>query len=225
MMNPEFFLQLIALLELIAFLAVIGMHLFRKNKYLIVLYALQSLSVGVLLIGLGLAGDKEGLVLVGILTLLIKTFFVPLFFLRLSARFQESRTASYASSNYLSTPLTLGVLMGLVLFSYSKVFNPLQSLLPEPSHLLSLNLAIIFLSIFLLVNRQGVFAQIIGILSLENGILLVATSLGIDQPLALEGGIIFDLVLWIAIGSAFLSMIYREFRSLSTAHLKRLTED
>ena len=224
-MTSETFLQLIALLELLAFLAVIGMHLFRKNKYLILLYALQSLAVGGLLLGLGLQEDKGGLLFVGVLTLLIKAFFVPLFFLRLSSRFQEGHTESHTSQNYLSTPLTLAVLLGLVLFSFSKVFLSLESLLPEPTHLLSLNLAIIFISIFLLVNRKGVFAQMIGILSLENGIFLLATSIGLDQPLALEMGIIFDLVLWIAIGSTFLSLIYREFKSLSTAHLKRLTED
>jgi len=115
--------------------------------------------------------------------------------------------------------------MALVMFSYSRIFLPLGILVPEALGLLPLNLAIILISIFLLINRRGAFSQMIGILSLENSILLLASFIGIKQSLALEMGIIFDIVIWMIIAQIFISMIYKQFGSLNVTQMKRLTEE
>lgn len=217
----EHFAELFFFLDLVAFLGAIFMHLVKRNGNLIRLYALQSLAVAALLFIVGLTEEKQGLLWIGMLTLAIKAIIAPIFFSRLMRRFGAQITAS----NYLSTPLTLAVLMGLVMLAYSRVFLPLGTLMPQALGSLSLNIAIIFISIFLMINRRGVFAQMIGILSLENGIVLFAAFMGIEQPLALEVGIIFDIVVWISIATAFISMIYRQFGSLSTADMKTLIEE
>lgn len=215
------FAEIYFFLDLVAFVAAILMHLTRQNKHLIRLYAFQSAAVGLLLSSVGLAQGEWSLVLVGALTFFIKAVAVPVFFSRLLRRFG----AQVSASSYLSTPLTLAVLMGLVMFSYSRVFLPLLALLPEALGSLSFNLAIIFASVFLMINRKGAFTQMIGVLSLENGIVLLASFIGIQQPLALEMGIIFDITVWIAIGSAFIGMIHRQFGSLDTGELRHLTEE
>lgn len=217
---PEYFAETFFFLDLVAFLAIIGMHLVKKNANLIRLYALQSAVVAALLSGVGLIEEKQSLLWVGLLTFVIKAILAPVFFSRLMRRFG----AQFTASSYLSAPLTLLGLMGLVMLAYSRVFMPLGTLIPEMLGSLSLNLAIVFISIFLMINRRGAFSQMIGILSLENGIVLLAAFIGIEQPLALEIGIIFDIVVWIAIGSAFISMIHRQFGSLDTAEMKNLTE-
>lgn len=215
------FVELFFLLDLAAFIAAVLMHLARRNKNLIRLYALQSVAVGSFLIAAGFAEGERSLILVGAITLAIKAVAVPIFFSRLLQRFGTQASAS----SYLSTPMTLAVLMGLVLFAYSRVFLPLSALLPQAVGSLSFNLAIIFASIFLMINRKGAFTQMIGVLSLENGIVLLGSFIGIEQPLALEIGIIFDITVWIAIGSAFIGMIHRQFGSLDTDELRNLTEE
>ncbi len=217
----EHFVEIFFFLDLIAFLAAIFMHLAKRNKALIRFYALQSAAVGLLLCGAGIAENEQSLVLVGLLTFFIKAVAVPIFFSRLLRRFGTQGSAS----SYLSMPFTFIVLMGLVFFSYSRVFLPLTGLWPQALGSISLNLAIIFTSIFLMINRKGAFTQMIGVLSLENGIVLLASFVGIEQPLALEMGIIFDIVVWIAIGSAFIGMIHRQFGSLDTGELRHLTEE
>ncbi len=208
-------------LDLIAFLATMAMHLVKTHRSLIRLYFVQSLVVTSFLFWIGLSEGDRGLVLVAALTLFIKAGVAPIFFSRLIRRYGTRFTAN----NYLSTPMTLVVLMGLVLFSYSQVFLPLGILVPEAFGVLPLNLAIILVSIFILINRRGAFSQVIGILSLENSILLLGSFIGIRQPAALEMGIIFDIVIWMIIAQIFISMIYRQFGSLNVDKMKRLIEE
>lgn len=208
-------------LDLIAFLSTILMHVIKTNRNLIHLYLLQSLVVGVFLLSLGVTEGDKGLMFVAALTLLIKAILAPLFFSRLIRRYGTRFTVN----NYLSTPLTLIALMALVLFSYSRIFLPLSVLVPGALGLFPLNLAAILISIFMLINRRGAFSQMIGILSLENSILLLASFIGIKQPLALEVGITFDIVIWMIIAQVFISMIYKQFGSLNVTQMKRLIEE
>ncbi len=218
---PEHFTQLYFFFDLIAFLSVIFVHLVKTNRNMIRLYVVQSFAVALVLIGLGLAEGERSLLLIGTLTLLIKGIMAPIFFARLMRRFGSRFTVN----SYLSTPVTLLVLMLLVLFSYSRVFLPLSSLVPQALGLLSLNIAIILIALFVVINRRGAFSQIIGVLSLENGILLLASFIGIKQPLALEMGIIFDIVVWMIIAHVFISLIYKQFGSLNTDKMKNLIEE
>jgi hydrogenase-4 component E len=208
-------------LDLVAFLATLSLHLVKTNRNLIRLYLLQSLVVVSFLLTIGLAEGDRGLVIVALLSGLIKVVIAPLFFARLIRRYGTR----FTTNNYLSTPLTLTALMGLVLFSYSSIFLPLGMLVPSAFGILPLNLAMILISIFMLINRRGAFSQMVGILSLENSILLLASFIGIRQPVALEMGIVFDIVIWMIIAQVFISMIYRQFGTLSVDKMKRLIED
>lgn len=213
--------ELYIALDLVAFLVTIGLHMVKTNRNLIRLYLIQSLVVSTFLFLLGMAEGNNGLLLVALLTFVIKVILAPIFFSRLVRRFGTRFTVN----NYLSTPLTLVVLMVIVLFSYSRVFEPLSLLAPEAFGVLPLNLALILLSLFILINRRGAFSQMIGVLSLENSILLLASFIGIRQTLALEIGIVFDIVIWMIIAQVFISMIYRQFGTLNVTKMKRLIED
>ncbi|OGI22447.1 MAG: hypothetical protein A2808_03015 [Candidatus Moranbacteria bacterium RIFCSPHIGHO2_01_FULL_55_24] len=213
--------QFFFFLDIIAFLAAFLLNVVKGNRNILRLYFLQSFAVSVVLMAAGILEGAHGLLWVGALTFLIKCVMAPAFFFRILKKYGSSAS----STQYLSLPFTLLVLLGLVLLAYSKVFLPLAPLAPEALGSLSLNIAIVFVSIFLIINGRAAFSQIIGILSLENGIVLLAAFVGIEQPLALEMGIIFDIVVWIVIVNAFIGMIYRQFQSLDTRELKHLTEE
>lgn len=216
----ENFFEIFFLLDIIAFLAAVFMHLVRRSRTLVRLYALQSFAVAGTLFFLGFIGDESSLMVVGAITLLVKAIIAPIFFNKVIRNLAGVSSAT----NYLNTPLTLFVLTGLVMFSFSKVFLPLSALYPQAFVSVALNIALVFISIFLLINRRGVFTQMVGMLSLENSIVLFAAFFGLRHPLPLEIGSIFDIIIWMVIASAFMSMIYRQFGTLSTADMKRLTE-
>ena len=216
----ENFLEIFFLLGIFAGLAAVFVHLVRRSRTLVRLYALQSFAVAGTLFFLGFIGDESSLMVVGAITLLVKAIIAPIFFNKVI----RNLTGVSSATNYLNTPLTLFVLTGLVMFSFSKVFLPLSALYPQAFVSVALNIALVFISIFLLINRRGVFTQMVGMLSLENSIVLFAAFFGLRHPLPLEIGSIFDIIIWMVIASAFMSMIYRQFGTLSTADMKRLTE-
>ena len=216
----ENFFEIFFLLDIFAFFAAVFMHLVRRSRTLVRLYALQSFAVAGTLFFLGFIGDESSLMVVGAITLLVKAIIAPIFFNKVIRNLAGVSSAT----NYLNTPLTLFVLTGLVMFSFSKVFLPLSALYPQAFVSVALNIALVFISIFLLINRRGVFTQMVGMLSLENSIVLFAAFFGLRHPLPLEIGSIFDIIIWMVIASAFMSMIYRQFGTLSTADMKRLTE-
>ncbi len=214
-------LQIAISLDLVAFVAVVLLHLAKSTKYTVRLYALQSLAVAVILVILGMAENERSLIALGAITFVAKVIIAPYFFTRLVQRFGHL----VASASYLSMPATLAVLLGLIVFSASSVFDPLWTVAAVTPDVFAFNVAMVFIALFLLINRQGALAQIIAILALENSIVLFALFLGVKQTFALEMGIMFDVALWMVIAYAFLQIIYRQFGSLDTREMRQLTED
>ncbi len=214
-------LQLALPLDLLAFVAVALLHLVKSTKYTVRLYALQSAAVGLILIILGLSEDEQGLVIIGLISIVAKVFVAPFFFHRLVQRFGHL----IASTSYLSAPVTLAVLLGLVMFSASSVFAPLWAISAVTPDVFVFNIAMVLIAIFLLINRQGALAQIIAVLVLENSIILFALFLGVKQTFALELGVALDIIIWMVIAYAFLHLVYRQFGSLDTREMRHLIEE
>ncbi len=214
-------LQLSLSLDLIAFVAVVLLHLVKSTRYTVRLYAVQSAAVALVLMIIGLTEGERGLAAIGAITFIAKVLVAPYFFSRLLHRFGHL----VASASYLSTPATLVLLLGLILFSASTVFHPLWSIAAVTPDVFIFNIAMVLIAIFLLINRQGALAQIIAVLALENSIILFAIFLGVKQAFVLEMGILFDILIWMVIAYAFLHLVYRQFGSLDTREMRHLIED
>lgn len=214
-------LELSLILDLAAFIAVVLLHLVKSTKYTVRLYALQSAAVAAILVILGISEGERGLVAIGIITFFAKVIVAPFFFARLVRRFGHL----VASASYLSTPATLVVLLGTIVFAASSVFAPLWAISSVTPDVFVFNIAMVLIAIFLLINRQGALAQIVAILALENSVLLFAIFLGVKQTFALELGIVLDIVIWMVIAYAFLALVYRQFGSLDTREMRHLIED
>ena len=115
--------------------------------------------------------------------------------------------------------------MGTYTSGCAKIIVPLGDEMPEMLGLFSLNMSLVLVSIFLLINRRGIFTQIVGILCLENGIVFLSTIASVKQPIGLEIGMLFDIGLWIVVAMVFISMIHSQFGTLSTTPLRKLTEE
>lgn len=212
----------IILLDGFAFLLAILMHLTRRNANLVRLYVIQSLCLSVILLMLGFSSAEKSLLWMSLLTLFVKVIVAPVFFFRV---LRGIPGAEMSATNYLSTPQTLLAIMSLVILSYSKIIIPIGVSTPDLFGLFSLNVAMVLTSIFLLINRRGIFTQIVGILCLENSIVFLSTIVGAKQPVGLEIGMLFDIGLWIVVALVFISMIHTQFGTLSTVPLKKLIEE
>lgn len=216
------FFSAVLLLDAFAFFLAILMHLTRRNANLVRLYLLQSFSLALLLCLLGISAGEKSLLAMALLTVFVKGIVAPIFFFRVLRKIPG---AEMSATNYLSTPQTLLVVMVLVIISYSQIIVPLGASTPEMLGLFSLNMSLVLVSIFLLINRRGIFTQIVGILCLENSIVFLSTIASVKQPVGLEIGMLFDIALWIVVAMVFISMIHTQFGTLSTVPLKKLIEE
>ena len=202
------------------FLSAVLLHITKRNSTAVSLYFIQSLAIAVLLFHPLIENFSPVIMLMAVLTLAVKAVVAPLFFLRLIKRHQ----LKFSASTYLNTPLTLIAIAILTALTNSRILSHIASIDPDNKKILALAIAVILVSFFLIINRKGAVSQIIGILSLENGIVAFALFSGLEQSPALQIGVIFDLFVWVIIAAVFISMIYKQFGSLDVTELKHLKE-
>jgi len=207
--------------ETIIYASVIFMFLSKKNFTAIFLYSIQSLVIAIALFYSSFKIHSWSLMGIAILVLLVKAVVAPYFFFWLV---KKHRT-QFSASTFLNGPTTLIVLALLTAFSYSSFWQSLTVLAPQSGGALPLALAVVFISIFLVVDRRGVLSQMIGILSLENAIVSFTYITGLEASAGPQLGILFDISVWIGIAIVFASMIYRHFGSLDTSEMKFLKEE
>jgi len=212
--------QALLFLQIVIFSTTVFMHLTKKNSSVIWLYIAQSAAVSLLLTMPAVEEPSPLLIIAIASTVAVKLFVAPYFFFGLIRRHR----LKFSVSTYLNTPITLLVIAALVALTRTELFLPLGHLAPDGNHLLLLDVATIMISLFLSINRKGALSQMLGILSLENGIVSFALSAGLEQNPGLQLGITFNILIWIMIATVFISMIFRQFGSLDVTAMKRLTE-
>lgn len=201
------------------FLLTVLMHLERRNKGLISLYVAHSLVLALILLVFSLQDHDPSLLFVVALTLVVKVGLASQYF----GRLLRSQHLSIASGAYLPLPITLLVIAGLTMFTHAARFQPLFG--NQPSVTASLALGSVLIAFFLTINRQGALSQIMGILTLENGIIAFAAFLGLKQSALVELGLAFDLGVWIIVAAVFVRMVQQQFGSIATTDMDHLKEE
>jgi hydrogenase-4 component E len=203
----------------VVFLLALLLNLTRKNTTLIALYLAQSVVVAFAFAFLANSEGAAGLLYTALLTFAVKGVMAPIFLYRLVSRY----SAHFSAAWYLSVPTTLVALAVITGFSYTLFPHLGQS----EQAAIPLLFASIFSAFFLMVNRRGALSMVVGVLALENGIVLLATALGAAHTFALEFTVAFDIAVWVVIASVFLGMLHHEFGTpdTDTRLLRHLTEE
>ncbi len=212
-------LNLHFLLEVV-FGTIIFLHIAKKNFRAALSYGLQSLAITIILLSSFFETGNTLLLFIALLIFIVKVVIAPVFFIKLI----QKHELTFSVSTYLNTPLTLIIIAILTFFAHSQKLAPLTGIVPANQDLLSLALASVFLSLFLVINRKGALSQIIGILSLENSIVAFTIFAGLEQSPMLQLGIIFNIFIWLVIASVFISMLYRHFGSLDITAMNNLKD-
>lgn len=221
-------------LGMVMFLLTVLMHTMKKNGVLVSLYLMQSLVLSVFL---AITAFEEHslsgvtayfdffLFSVAGLTFLVKVILAPALFFQLAKRYRYY----FSSNTYLDTPSALVSALVISFFVYyfvSLSYPAVQftSISPTLGYA-PIHLAGILLSLLLIVNRKDALSQILGILTLENWIVFIATISGLRHTFGLELAITFDIIVWIVISVVFIAMVERHFGSLNVAGMTHLKEE
>ncbi len=188
---------------------------------LIYTFAWQGVLLAVCTATVALAEDRPHLLISALMALLLKGGMIPWILHRMVIRLNMTR------ERYQGGYPTL-VLLGagaLVIFSYNAVMPIIErSSQISTRNVLAISVSIILIGMLQMISRRRALTQVVGFMSIENGLFFAAVSATQGMPMVVELGIAFDvLVASVLFGVIFLQ-IQTSFDSMDTDRLNQLSE-
>jgi hydrogenase-4 component E len=181
-------------------------------------YALQSLALALVAAVVGYITNSPDLYIVALLTVMVKSGVIVWILRNVTNRLLLQREVR----PYLNIPASLLVCAALTLlafFTSPAVVAP-GTFLNEPP--LAISIAMVLIGLFILSSRRHAVAQVIGLLTIENGLFSGAIAIAYGMPLIVEFGILFDILVAVIVMSLLVTLIQRELITADTADLRRL---
>ncbi|WP_296541820.1 formate hydrogenlyase [Rhodoferax sp.] len=213
--------QLINLFATLILLLSFAMISQRRIVTLINLFMLQGAALVAASFLLGYVTDNHELYISGGLTLVLKVIFIPWMLHRVIRKLN----VRWDVETLLNVPTTMLVGIGLVILAFSLALpvSRLSSALAGGS--LGIALACILLSFMMMITRSKAVPQVIGFLSMENGLIFAATAVTNGMPMIVEFGVALDVLVGVLILGVFMFQIREKFDTLDIHNLESLKED
>jgi len=221
MTDTPFDLQVLNTLAALFLLLAFAMLSQRRVVTLVNLLAVQ----GALLCGatflLAWRTGQNHLYLSALLTLALKVAFLPWLLHRLM-----KRLGVYWDSEPLinvSSVMLLGLLVVIFSFGLAQPIAALASTATRNG--IGIAIAVVLLSFLTMITRRKAMSQVVGFLSMENGLFFGAMSATYGMPMIIELGVALDVLVAMLVLGVFFFQIREQFDSLDLHHLESLKED
>ena len=158
-----------------------------------------------------------------LLTLVFKAVLLPLILERLVARIEIRQEIEPLVNIPIS--VIISGLLTLLAYVVAESFHRPDELTGPASlghNTLAVAIALFLIGFFMMINRRKALTQVLGLLCLENGILLAAISLTYGMPLIVEIGIFFDVLVAALLLAILIFRIRETFDSMDVSRLSRL---
>jgi hydrogenase-4 component E len=213
--------QLINLLAAILLMLSFAMISQRRILSLIHLFTAQGATLVAATVLVGYATQQPHLYLSAGITLLLKVIVIPLLLHRVITRLD----VRWDVETLINIPMTMIIGIALVIFAFNLALPISKLSVSLARGTLGIALACVLLSFMMMITRSKAVPQVIGFLSMENGLFFAATSATYGMPMVVELGIALDVLVGILILGVFLFHIREQFDSLDISHLEKLKED
>ena len=205
-----------ALLLLISF----AMLAQRRVVNLVNLLALQGTLLLVATLLLAWRTRQPHLYVSAALTLALKVVFLPWLLHRLIRRLE----VYWDSESLLNIPATMLIGLAVVVFSFG-LAQPISALASTATrNSIGIALAVVLLSFLTMITRRKAMSQVVGFLSMENGLFFGAMSATYGMPMVVEFGVALDVLVAVLVLGIFFFQIREQFDSLDLHHLEALRE-
>ncbi len=193
----------------------------RRILSLIYLYTLQGATLVAATAIVGFVTHQPHLYFSAAITLVLKVLLIPMLLHRVIDRLN----VRWDVETLINIPTTM--LMGIVLVMFSfYLAQPISQMSATIARgTLGIALACVLLSFMMMITRSKAVPQVIGFLSMENGLFFAATAATYGMPMVVELGIALDVLVGILILGVFMFHIREQFDSLDIRHLEKLKED
>ncbi|PCE30645.1 formate hydrogenlyase [Burkholderia ubonensis] len=213
--------QLINFLAAVLLMLSFAMLSQRRILSLIHLYTLQGVALVLANLILGVVtGDGHLYVSAG-LTVVLKVGVIPWILYRLVRRLNVQ--ADVEPLINIPTTLLIGIVLVIIAFNVAAPISQLATSVARGT--LGIALACVLLSFMAMITRAKAIPQVIGFLSMENGLFFAATAATNGMPMIVELGIGLDVLVGILILGVFMFQIREQFDSLDIHHLEKLKDE
>lgn len=177
----------------------------------------QSFIIAIACFVLGLS-SSHGIhaLLPGLLTLVVKVLFIPGAVYRLVGKLKNEREILSASNvNYSTMAAALFLVLGYVI---------VERLLPGSAgrDIIAASILMIMTGLSLMVLRKRAIIQIVGLITLENGIYLLGLLMTEGLPLVVELGVFLDVLIAVVVLVILTSRMRLSFMTTDTSVMKKL---
>jgi hydrogenase-4 component E len=213
--------QFVNLLGAILLMLAFAMIVQRRIWSLITLFTLQGLVLVVSTIAVGYVTAQPHLYVSAALTFALKVVLIPILLRRMIERLQIRWDVETLIN--IPTTMLIGILVVIFAFNLATPIAQLSTSVARAT--LGIALACVLLSFLMMITRAKAVTQVVGFLSMENGLFFAATSATYGMPMVVELGIALDVLIGVLILGVFMFQIREQFDSLDIRHLERLKDE
>ena len=212
--------QLINLFAAVLLLLAFAMLAQRRVLSLVNLFAAQGVALGVSTAIVAFATNQPHLYASAALTFALKVVLLPWLLHRLIRKLD----VRWDVEGLINVPTTMLIGIVLVVFAFNLALPIAQLASTVTRATLGIAMASVMLSFLMMITRRKAIPQVIGFLSMENGLFFAATSATYGMPMVVELGIALDVLVGMLILGVFFFQIREQFDSLDLQHLEKLKE-
>lgn len=197
-------------------LVLIGfMMLYQDRLYaLLNVFALQALVLALSVAWQAFVQDAPHLYVTATIALVLKAIIIPFALHRTIERLGIHREIE----NVVGIGLTMLAGLGLVALSLVLMMRVTEGADALAREDLSFALCVVLLALLMMVTRRNAVSQIVGFMSLENGLILAATGAK-GMPLVVEISVAFSVLVALIVVGVFLFRIRERFDSVDVSEL------
>lgn len=182
------------------------------------LLVVQSVILAMVATAIAVSSGAAHMWAAALLTLAVRAIAVPAVLLAVLRRVSLKRETRLL----LSTRDGLILALALTLVAYVAAGHlELTDAFPA-RQALPVSLALTFIGLLLMTTRRKAVSQLIGLITIENGIFLAGVSATLGLPLFVEIGIFFDLLVAVGVTALLTLRINEQFDTVNTDELRRL---
>jgi hydrogenase-4 component E len=221
MSNLTFDLQLLNTFAALLLLSSFAMLSQRRVVTMVNLLAFQGVLLGLATLLLGWRTGNTHLYVSAAMTLALKALFLPWLLHRLIRRLN----VYWDSEPLLNIAATMLVGLLVVIFAFG-LAQPIAALATTSTRSsIGIAVAVVLLAFLTMITRRKAMSQVVGFLSMENGLFFGAMSATYGMPMIIELGVALDSLVAMLVLGVFFFQIREQFDSLDLHHLESLKEE
>jgi hydrogenase-4 component E len=217
----SFDLQILNALAALLLLLSFAMLSQRRIVTLVNLLAVQGALLFIATLLLARRTGANHLYLSATLTLTLKVIFLPWLLHRLIRKLG----VYWDTEPLLNTTGTMLIGVLVVVFSFG-LAQPIAALASTATrNAIGIAVAVVLIAFMTMITRRKAMSQVVGFLSMENGLFFGAMSATYGMPMIVEFGVALDVLVAMLVLGVFFFQIREQFDSLDLKHLESLKED